>query len=131
MKTPIDNGIVPLPDNCTYLAPDGSEIRSLVNGETGSLCHCLLPPGATSRPVRHKTVEELWYVLEGSGQIWRGRPGEGGEALSVRPGDSLRIPVGTAFQFRASPDAPLKLLLATVPAWPGPDEAVPAKGGFD
>ncbi len=30
----------------------------------------------TSAPVRHRTVEELWSVLEGAGEIWRARDGE-------------------------------------------------------
>lgn len=113
-----------------YLAPDGSEIRLLVEGTHGGLAHCTLPAGATSSPVRHRTVEELWYVLEGSGEIWRGREGEPERVDALSVGDSVRIPVGTAFQFRASPHRALKLLLATMPPWPGPEEAVPCAGGF-
>lgn len=114
-----------------YLAPDGSEIRLLVTGERGGLAHCVLPKGHTSAPVRHRTVEELWYVIEGVGEIWRGRDGETPRVDSLRAGDSVRIPVGVAFQFRASPDGDLKLLLATAPPWPGPQEAVSTPGHFE
>jgi mannose-6-phosphate isomerase-like protein (cupin superfamily) len=75
-------------------------------------------------------VEELWYVLEGSGEIWRGRAGEPHRVDSVRAGDSIRIPVDTQFQFRANAGTDLKLLLATMPPWPGEQEAVAVSGGF-
>ena len=49
--------------------PDGSEIRSLIDdrhGATrGSLVEVTLPAGQVSRSVWHRTVEEVWYVLEG------------------------------------------------------------------
>ena len=62
---------VRLPEERTAFAPDGSEIRELVRTDAASLAHCTLPPGAVSRAVRHRTVEELWYVLSGRGEIWR------------------------------------------------------------
>lgn len=116
-----------LPEAYDYLAPDGSEIRLLAEGDNAGFAHCALPPGAVSAPVRHRTVEELWYVLGGSGEIWRGRDGDE-RVDALRPGDSIRIPVGTAFQFRAGSEAGLSLLLATSPPWPGAQEAVPAPG---
>jgi mannose-6-phosphate isomerase-like protein (cupin superfamily) len=114
-----------------YLAPDGSEIRLLVAGEHGSLAHRILPAGKASAPVQHRTVEELWYVLEGSGEVWRGRDGQAHRRDTIRVGDSIRIPVGAAFQFRAGDDGDLKLLLTTMPPWPGPQEAVQVPGAFD
>ena len=110
-----------------YLAPDGSEIRLLVEGENGGFAHCVLPAGRISAPVRHRTVEELWYVLDGEGEIWRGR--EDGERVDpLLPGNSVRIPVDTSFQIRAGEKSDLKLLLGTMPPWPGKQEAVPANG---
>lgn len=114
-----------------YLAPDGSEIRLLVAGENGGFAHCVLPAGKTSAPVRHRTVEELWYVIEGAGEIWRAREGDSSRVDTICAGDSIRIPVGTSFQFRASADGDLKLLLATFPPWPGSQEAVSVSGGFE
>jgi mannose-6-phosphate isomerase-like protein (cupin superfamily) len=111
-------------------APDRSQIRLLATGTRGGLAHCVLPAGMTSAPVRHRTVEVIWYVLEGAGEIWRGREGETRiDAIGAR--DSVQIPAGTGFQLRASRDGDLKLLLATMPPWPGPQEAVPASGGFE
>lgn len=118
----------PLPVASDYIAPDGSQIRLLVEGTSGGLAHCVLPAGRISKPVQHSTVEELWYVLSGQGQIWRWRSDEDMRIDDLREGDSISIPVGTAFQFRASESADLKLLLATMPPWPGSGEAQPAVG---
>lgn len=107
-----------------HLAPDTSEIRLLGQGQTAGLCHCTLPAGKGSTAVKHRNVEELWYVLEGQGQIWR----EGNEPVDVVPGTSLVIPPKTGFQFRADQSGALKILIATIPTWPGPDEAEPVKG---
>ena len=120
----------------TYPAPDGSLIRLLVGEKEGagraSLCQATLGPGQTSRPVKHRRVEEIWYFLEGEGQVWRCPPDTDAarvEALAVRPGDALVIPAGWSFQFRASPDGPLRFLCYTSPPWPGANEAQPASPG--
>jgi mannose-6-phosphate isomerase-like protein (cupin superfamily) len=125
-----DEAVLSLKSTYDYLAPDGSEIRLLVAGQRGGFAHCVLSAGRTSSPVRHRTVEELWYVLEGSGEVWRQRTGEAYRIDSVRAGDSIHIPVDTQFQFRANADTALKLLLATMPPWPGEKEAVAVSGGF-
>lgn len=110
-----------------YLAPDGSEIRLLAETRGGGLCHCTLPASRVSRPVAHGTVEEIWYFLEGAGQVWR-KLGDQAGVVEVGPGTSLTIPPGTAFQFRNTGASPLRFIIATIPPWPEPDEAVPAKG---
>jgi mannose-6-phosphate isomerase-like protein (cupin superfamily) len=104
------------------LAPDGSEIRLLLALGGGSVVHCTLPPGGVSRAVRHRTVEEVWYILGGRGEVWRKQDGR--EAVvQAAAGVCLSIPLGTGFQFRTLGDEPLTFLIATMPPWPGPDEA--------
>lgn len=125
-----EDDVCSLKDDYDYLAPDGSEIRLLVSGERGGLAHCVLPAGKVSAPVRHRTVEEFWYVLSGAGEIWRTRD-HSPRIDRIREGDSVRIPVGSTFQFRAAENGDLKLLLATTPPWPGPQEAVPATGEWE
>ena len=113
------------------IAPDGSEIRFLVtDARQASLVEVTLPAGGVSRPVRHRTVEEIWYIT-GEGEVWRCPPG--GVAadhppLAVGPGDVVVIPTGWAFQFRAGGRA-LTFLCYTSPPWPGDEEAVPAAPG--
>jgi mannose-6-phosphate isomerase-like protein (cupin superfamily) len=112
-----------LPAGVDYPAPDGSEIRLLSSMSGGGLCHCTLPPNCTSLAVRHKTVEEIWFVVDGQGQVWR-KLGEQEGLLDVHPGVSLTIPVGTHFQFRNAGQEALCFVIATMPPWPGKEEAV-------
>jgi len=109
-------------DQPDTFAPDGSEIRYLVIGEKAQMVHCTLPAGKTSRAVRHRTIEEHWHVLSGRGEIWiDGHSGDG--ITELAPGVSLVLPPHTAMQFRAGPDADLRVILVTIPPWPGADEA--------
>ncbi len=107
----------------TVLAPDGSEIRELVAVEGGSMVHCTLPPGATSMAVKHRTVEEVWYITQGHGQMWR--KSESAESVvDLKPDLSLSIETGTHFQFRNTGGEDLCLIIVTMPPWPGEQEAV-------
>ena len=116
-----------LPNDYDTLAPDGSEIRLLSSTGRGSMVHCTLNPGEVSLPVAHRTVEEVWYFLEGTGQVWR-RSGDDERVVDVAPGVSLSIPVGAHFQFRTTGDDPLRILIVTMPPWPGEDEAYRVPG---
>ena len=113
------------------IAPDGSEVHFLVgDAERASLVEIRLGAGLVSRPVRHRTVEEIWYVTAGSGRVWRRPPGGAGEVVAVKPGDALRIPTGWGFQFAAG-DRELRFACFTSPPWPGEAEAEPlAEGGL-
>jgi mannose-6-phosphate isomerase-like protein (cupin superfamily) len=112
-----------LGDAYDVLAPDGSEIRILVRTERGSMVHGLLPPGQVSRAIVHRTVDELWYITAGRGQVWRKR-GDDESVTDVSEGTALSIPVGTYFQFHTSGDEPLQFVMCTMPPWPGEQEAV-------
>ena len=116
-----------LAKDCDTLAPDGSEIRLLSATSRGSMVHCTLNPGEVSLPVAHKTVEEVWYFLEGTGQLWR-KYGDEERVVDVAPGVSLSIPVGAHFQFKTTGDVPLRFLIVTMPPWPGEDEAYRVPG---
>jgi mannose-6-phosphate isomerase-like protein (cupin superfamily) len=112
-----------------YPAPDGSEIRLLPTFEEGGLAHCRLPAGTYTEPVRHRTVKEVWYVLGGRGQVWRGHDvDDKGEVVDVDSGSCLTIPTGVIFQFRASSAEPLEIMIGTFPKWPGASEAEPVAG---
>jgi mannose-6-phosphate isomerase-like protein (cupin superfamily) len=116
-----------LPEQPDAIAPDGTLVRLLPILARGSLAHFELPAGAVSYAVTHRTVEEIWYFLGGSGEIWR-RSGAQESIVAVAPGVSLTIPLGTEFQFRASHEAALTFLAITMPPWPGPDEADRVEG---
>ena len=112
------------------LAPDGSQIRLLVSAERGSMVHCALPPGQITRAVRHRTVDEVWFCLTGAGQLWR-RASQEEEVVDLEPGTAISLPVGTEFQFRATGQQPLEVVITTMPPWPGEDEAVPVTGPWE
>jgi len=117
----------PEPD---VVAPDGSAIRLLVSGGRASTVHCSLRPGETTVAVRHRTVEEIWYCLAGRGELWRRLEGEE-HVTELEPGVSVDIPLGVEFQFRATGDTALEILIATMPPWPGEDEAVAVDGRWE
>jgi mannose-6-phosphate isomerase-like protein (cupin superfamily) len=116
-----------LPDAYDVLAPDGSEVRILLQLAGGSMAHFRLPPGQASQAVTHSTVEEIWYVVEGEGEMWR-KHGETERIDTLTPGTCLTIPVGTHFQFRAPGTSAFAAVGVTMPPWPGMDEAVPVEG---
>jgi mannose-6-phosphate isomerase-like protein (cupin superfamily) len=91
------------------------------------MAHFSLAPGQTSRAVTHRTVEEIWYVVAGRGEMWR-RQGNREEMVALHAGLCLTIPLGTHFQFRAAANQPLAAVGVTMPPWPGPDEAYAVDG---
>ena len=93
----------------------------------GGVAHFELAAGQTSVAVRHRTVEEIWYFLSGRGEMWR-KSGAREEVVAVSVGVCITIPLGTAFQFRATGEEPLAAIAATVPPWPGAGEAAIVSG---
>ena len=116
-----------LPAEPTVTAPDGSAVRILVGLSGGTAAHFELGPGQVAVAVRHRTVEEIWYFVQGLGQMWR-RLDDHEEVVDVRPGVALTVPVGTEFQFRSTGGEPLAAVGVTMPPWPGDGEAVLVDG---
>jgi mannose-6-phosphate isomerase-like protein (cupin superfamily) len=114
----------------TLTAPDGSDVRVLLGLRGGGMAHFELAAGRTSIAVMHRTVEEIWFVVCGRGEMWR-RQGEHEQTIALEPGVCLTLPLGTRFQFRAAPDAALAAIGVTMPPWPGNDEAVRVDGPWE
>ena len=112
-----------LPAESTVRAPDGSEVRVLLGLPGGRMVHFQLATGRVSRPITHRTIDEIWFIVSGAGEMWR-KQDEREEVIELLPGVCLTIPVGTHFQFRASSASALAAIAITLPAWPGDDEAV-------
>jgi len=119
-----------LPKEPDVAAPDGSQVRILLRLDGGSMAHFKLAPGLVSIAVAHRTVEELWYVLGGRGEMWR-RDAEGEEVVEIEAGVNLSIPLGTAFQFRSTGDEALTAVAITMPPWPDEDEAYVVDGKWE
>ena len=125
--TPFDSKRLPAEPDA--IAPDGSAVRVLLALTRGGLAHFQLAPGQTSRAVAHKTVEEIWYFVQGRGEMWL-KTGEREEVVVVEPGVCVSIPAGTHFQFRALGMDPLAAVGVTMPPWPGASEAYPVEGAW-
>ncbi|MFN7926584.1 MAG: cupin domain-containing protein [Blastocatellia bacterium] len=72
--------------------PHGSEIRPLIDRTTAPITQCslaeeTLPPGKTVMPHTHEVLEEIYYILSGSGVMTIGE-----EAQNVSAGDAIYIP---------------------------------------
>ncbi len=111
-----------LPDLPDVVAPDGSLVRILTATAHGSMAHFSLGEGLVSKAVRHRSVEEIWYILGGTGQMWRSGP-DGDNTIELVAGQSLVIAVNTSFQFRSFGPGDLQAVAVTIPPWPGMDEA--------
>lgn len=116
-----------LPSAADEIAPDGSEVRVLPALKGGSMAHFQLAAGEVSKAVVHKTVDEIWYILGGRGEMWR-KKGDQEEVTPVESGISLTFPCGTHFQFRSLGDEALTAVGVTIPPWPGMEEAVVVEG---
>src|SRR5690349_12074211 len=109
-----------LPEQADAIAPDGSQVRILLQLTGGSMAHFELAPGHCSIAVAHKTIEEIWYFLGGRGEMWR-KLNDHEETVTVEAGIAITIPVGTHFQFRSLDSEALTAVAITMPPWPGED----------
>ena len=116
-----------LPAGRDVVAPDGSDVRVLLGLGGGGMAHFTLAAGQTSRAVAHRTVEEIWFVVSGRGEMWR-KHGTREEITPLEPGVCLTIPLGTHFQFRTVGAEPLAAVAVTMPPWPGDGEALEVDG---
>jgi mannose-6-phosphate isomerase-like protein (cupin superfamily) len=116
-----------LPVKPDAVAPDGSDVRVLLQLDGGSFAHFEIGPGQTSAAVAHHTIEEIWFFLGGHGEMWREQDGKE-EIVPVERGVCITIPVGTKFQFRSFGYEPLSAIGVTMPPWPGAGEAYQVQG---
>lgn len=110
-----------LPSQPTETAPDGCAVRVLLGLTGGTMAHFELPARGTSRAVAHRTVEEVWFVLSGRGELWRKQPARE-EVVALEPGVCVTLPQGTHFQLRASATDGVAVVAVTIPRWPGDSE---------
>ena len=119
-----------LPVKASDVAPDGTDVRTLLHLGGGSFAHFELAPGKISNAVTHRTIEEIWYFLGGRGEMWR-KQGDREEIVPVEKGVCVTIPLSTRFQFRSYGYEPLAVVMVTMPPWPGGDEAYQVEGRWE
>lgn len=100
-----------------FITKDGSEIRELLAHRNScirkqSLAEARIAPGQSTTPHFHPQTEEIYYVLDGVGEM---RIGE--EVRQVRAGDAIAIPPGAPHQIRNHGDATLKILCCCAPGY--------------
>lgn len=102
-------------DQIPFTTKDGSTIRSILDRANApvanqSLAEATLPAGTATDRHYHKVSEELYFLLDGSGQMEID-----GETRDVGPGDAILIPPGAWHQIRAS--EPLRFLCCCAPPY--------------
>ena len=104
-------------DAVPFKTADGSTIRVLLDAASGgaanqSLAEAWLEPGQATERHYHAATEELYVLLEGTGEME-----VDGDRAEVGPGDAVLIPPGAWHQIRASAAAPLRFLCCCAPPY--------------
>lgn len=104
-----------------FTTKDGSEIRELLAHRNSciakqSLAEARLPVGASTTPHYHPQTEEIYYILEGCGQMQLGD-----EVQKVGPGDAIAIPPGAIHTIMNTGEQTLKFLCCCAPAYENDD----------
>ena len=108
------------------IAPDGSDVRVLCEVERGSMAHFTLPAKATSKAVAHRTVEEIWYLIIVADECGGASPTTK-RSLTLAPASPL-ISRLERISFTAKSASSLVAIGATMPPWPGENEAYEVDG---
>ena len=98
-----------------FITKDGSTIRSILDRtnapvQNQSLAEARVPAGARTERHYHKVAEELYFVLEGAGEIELD-----GEGRVVGPGDAILIAPGVWHTIKAT--EPLRFLCCCAPPY--------------
>jgi mannose-6-phosphate isomerase-like protein (cupin superfamily) len=100
-----------------FTTADGSTIRELLGLPTApvrnqSLAEAMLEPGQATERHYHAAAEEIYYVVEGGGEME-----VDGERRLVGVGDAVLIPPGAWHQIRAWDEGKLRFLCCCAPAY--------------
>ena len=100
-----------------FTTADGSTIRELLGLPTApvrnqSLAEATLEPGQATERHYHGETEEIYYVVEGTGEMELD-----GERRQVTVGDAVLIPPGAWHQIRADQAEPLRFLCCCAPPY--------------
>ena len=88
-----------------------------------SIAHAIVKPGETTRPHRLKTSAEIYYILEGEGEMYID-----GETAAVYSGQAVYIPPHSKQHIRNTGDSDLKFLCIVDPLWRREDEELAEDG---
>lgn len=115
-------------DATAYTTKDGSQIHELMHptlhgdshgSRAQSLAEATVPAGTTTHLHRHRSSEELYYIVAGQGSLTLGAA-----QFRVEPGDTVLIPPGTPHCVSADAAADLRILCCCSPAYSHDDTEV-------
>jgi mannose-6-phosphate isomerase-like protein (cupin superfamily) len=100
-----------------FVTADGSTIRELCGLPTGgtvnqSLAEATLEPGQTTQRHYHREAEEIYFVLEGEGEMELE-----GDRARVAQGEAIPIPPGARHQIRNIGVQALRILCCCSPPY--------------
>lgn len=132
MAEELDRSVRRLPEGPDEIAPDGAEVRLLAATDRASTAHFKLQTGQVTRAVRHRHIDEIWYITSGDGEVWlQDSASETNRQVALQPGQSIAVPQGVSFQCRNTGRIPLEIIAVQVPPWPGDEEAMIVAGPYD
>ena len=104
-----------LTEQAPFTTVDGSTIRSILDRTNApvvqqSLAEATLPSGGRTRAHYHRDAEEIYFILEGRGEMTLGD-----ETRAVGPGDAVLIPAGAWHVITAL--EPLRFLCCCAPPY--------------
>jgi mannose-6-phosphate isomerase-like protein (cupin superfamily) len=104
-----------------FTTKDGSEIRELLAHRNSCIRHqtlaeARLAPGLSTTRHYHRKTEEIYFILEGCGQMQ-----VAAETATVGPGDAIAIPPGASHQIANTGDSPLRFLCCCAPGYEDED----------
>jgi mannose-6-phosphate isomerase-like protein (cupin superfamily) len=110
-----------LNDVPAFTTIDGSEIRELLAYRNScirnqTLAEARLGPGMCTAPHFHQRTEEIYYILEGHGQMQ-----VGDDIRPVGPNDAIAIPPGQRHQITNIGDSILRFLCCCAPGYENSD----------
>ena len=100
-----------------FTTKDGSEIRELLASRNScirnqSLAEARVFPGKRTIPHVHPRTEEIYYILDGIGEMT-----VGDETSAVEPGDAIAIPPGTPHTIANTGEETLVFLCCCAPEY--------------
>jgi mannose-6-phosphate isomerase-like protein (cupin superfamily) len=113
--------VVNLEKTTPFITIDGSQIRELLAPRNScirnqTLAEATVPVGASTREHYHKTTEEIYYILSGTGRMKLE-----GEVRDVGPMDAIAIPPDQRHTITNTGATPLVFLCTCAPGYTDAD----------
>jgi mannose-6-phosphate isomerase-like protein (cupin superfamily) len=101
----------------SYVTKDGSTIWELFHQESSpvagfSVAEALVGPGKSTKPHKHLRTQEVYYILEGGGEMRLGA-----EVINASKGDAILIPPGTTHMIKNTGPEGLRVLCICSPPY--------------